>query len=305
MKISWLKLLIWLLLSPLLYSYWLMPNAAYYTVNLPTQTKFMKFFLKESRDKKTQQPMYLFIPLAEISPYLIKAVIFAEDGGFYYHQGIDWNAIYLSFKDNFARGKIVRGGSTITMQLSKNLFLYPKKSFFRKAVELCLAWRLDRQLSKDRIIELYLNLIEWAPGVYGAERGAQYYFNKSARELDEQESALMAAIIMAPKSYQRGRVNPFFVKKANWVLYYLLTGEIAVSENLDESIAIVEELYFPLLVTFNILEKLTIAEIASTQNSLFFASTENYQAEPTASLITKDEVPLFLPDKGLDLSADL
>ncbi len=301
MKLSWLKILVWLLLSPLLYSFWLMPNAGYYADNLPAQTRFMKIFLKKFNYKKQpQRSMYTFVPLKEISPELVKAVIFAEDGGFYYHHGIDWPALRVSFTDNLQRGKIVRGGSTITMQLSKNLFLYPKRSFFRKAVEFCLTWRLERKLSKDRILELYLNLIEWAPGIYGAERGAQYYFGKSARELNAQESALMSAIIMAPGAYKRGRENPFFVKKANWVLYYLLTGEIAVSENIDESMTVVEEIYIPLPISFNVLEKLTINKLTATEN-IFLITTENEEVEPAVEETTKNEALLFLPEQGPDL----
>jgi len=210
------------LLLPFLYSTVLAPTMSRLRNHNPRQTKFMKYYLdKISRPGHTYYLSYYFVPLREISPSLSKAVVFAEDCDFYTHHGVDWSSIWLSFRGNLRRGKIVHGGSTITMQLCKNLYLYPRKTFSRKFIEILLATNLEKILSKNRILELYLNVIEWGPGIYGAENAAQYYFSKSARELNAEESALLAAIIMSPRSYKPEKYNPFFQRRQRWIAAHL------------------------------------------------------------------------------------
>jgi len=222
MKISQkyiLFLLIIAMLSPVIISYLIAPNLKKYQNQNPPQTKFMQYYLKKSGQVSRQAFIgYSFVSLPEISPYLSQAVIFAEDCNFYRHYGIDWQSIFYSFQENQRRGKIIHGGSTLTMQLCKNMFLYPKKTFFRKIIEMLLALRLEKNLTKERILELYLNVIEWGPAIYGAENASQYYFNKSARELTLEESAFLASIIMNPQGYKLGEKNNFFENRQQWII---------------------------------------------------------------------------------------
>lgn len=223
--------LIVIIILPLIYSYLSAPNLKKYRTENPQKTKFIEYYLK--KHGQNAYLAYSFVPLDQIPEALVKAVIFAEDGTFFNHHGVDWQSIYNGFLEIRRRGKIVHGGSTITMQLAKNMFLYPKKTFLRKIVEIITAKRLEKTLTKHRILELYLNLIEWGPGIYGAQNAAQYYFNKNVQDLDETESSLLAAIIMSPRWYNPEKFNPFFARRQQWILNYLLTGDRAISENIQ------------------------------------------------------------------------
>lgn len=140
-----------------------------------------------------------WVPLQAISPHLQRAVIVAEDAAFYGHRGIDLDEMWESVKRDWREGRLARGGSTITMQLAKNLYLSPSKNPLRKLAEVILALRLERTLSKSRILELYLNVIEWGEGIYGAEGAAGHYFGRSARDLTIGEAAVLAAMIPDPR----------------------------------------------------------------------------------------------------------
>lgn len=139
------------------------------------------------------------VPLSKISPYLIKAVISTEDRNFYFHHGIDFGRTIRAAGKNILTGRIVEGGSTITQQLARNLFLTKKKSFFRKAAEAILAMQIERRFSKEEILELYLNQIYWGHNSYGIESAAYLYFGKEAGELDLAEASLLAGMIEAPE----------------------------------------------------------------------------------------------------------
>jgi len=140
---------------------------------------------------------YTFVPLSQISPDLQHAVISAEDGRFYQHHGFDWHAIELAAQDDMEGGRI-RGGSTITQQLVKNLFFGTGRSVLRKVAEFTLVPVAELVLGKRRILELYLNVVEWGPGVYGAESACRYWYRTSARNVDRQQSAQLAAILPLP-----------------------------------------------------------------------------------------------------------
>ena len=141
---------------------------------------------------------YEWRDLDRISPNLVIQVIAAEDGRFCSHWGVDWGALDAA-ADAFAEGHAKGGGSTISMQAAKNLFLWNRPAFLRKPFELPLATYMDFVLGKQRLMEIYLNIVEWAPGVYGAEAAAQHHFGKSAAELDPQEAAQLAAALPNPK----------------------------------------------------------------------------------------------------------
>ncbi len=140
---------------------------------------------------------YDFVPLSQISPDLQHAVIAAEDARFYQHHGFDWHAIEIAAQDDMEGGRI-RGGSTITQQLVKNLFFGTGRSVLRKGAEFTLVPVAEFVLGKRRILELYLNVVEWGPGVYGAESACRYYYRTSARNVDRQDSAQLAAILPLP-----------------------------------------------------------------------------------------------------------
>lgn len=152
------------------------------------------------------------MPLRELGPLLPMAVIAAEDAGFYTHGGYDLASILTAAADNEARAAVWRGGSTLTQQLSKNLFLDGERSYTRKLRELLYAVEMEQKLGKARILELYLNVVEWGPGIYGARAAALTYFLKSPAGLLPEEAAWLASILPAPRSgwtdqYQRDRPN--------------------------------------------------------------------------------------------------
>ena len=142
-----------------------------------------------------------WVPYARISPVLRRAVLIAEDDAFYSHGGLDWNEIGASARTNLERRRVVRGGSTVTQQLAKNLFLGDRRTLTRKLTEVLLAFRLERSLSKRRIFELYLNLIEWGDGIYGVEAAAERYFQVPSSQLSERQAVLLAAVIINPRRY--------------------------------------------------------------------------------------------------------
>jgi monofunctional glycosyltransferase len=141
----------------------------------------------------------------EISEYLKRSVIISEDGKFMQHGGFDWDGIQQALERNKNKGKVVAGGSTISQQLSKNLFLWNKRSFVRKGQEGVATFMMERMWSKRRILEVYLNSVEFGENIYGVEAATQYYFGKSSRSLTREEASFLAAILPNPKYYQHHR----------------------------------------------------------------------------------------------------
>src|ERR1051326_1691377 len=152
---------------------------------------------------------YVFVPLGRISPDLQHAVIAAEDGRFYQHRGIDWLEVQKVVDQDMDEGRLGRGGSTITQQLVKNLFLTTNRSLVRKAVEFTLAPVAERILTKRRILELYLNVIEWGAGIYGAEEAARAWYGVPAARIDRDQAARMAALLPSPLRRKPGRMNTY------------------------------------------------------------------------------------------------
>jgi monofunctional biosynthetic peptidoglycan transglycosylase len=151
---------------------------------------------------------YKFVPLSQISPDFQHAVIAAEDARFYQHHGFDWGAIQKAAEDDMEGGRL-RGGSTITQQLVKNLFFGTGRSILRKGAEFTLVPVAEFVLGKHRILELYLNVVEWGPGVYGAEAACRYYYRTSARSVDRQQSAQLAAILPLPLKRRPDHMNHY------------------------------------------------------------------------------------------------
>jgi len=155
-------------------------------------------------NKRPTDSIRIWTPLKRISPYLQKAVIISEDDVFYQHDGVNYETMKDAFRVNWEKGRYVRGASTLTMQLARNAFLHKRKTLLRKVRELILARRLEDHLSKTRILELYLNIVEWGDGIYGAEAASRYYFGKSAASLNLSEATLLASMLPNPKIF-----NPF------------------------------------------------------------------------------------------------
>ncbi len=159
-----------------------------------------------------------WVPISRISKNLINAVIVSEDGMFYEHDGVDWFELEESIIKNLEKGKAVRGGSTISQQLSKNLYLSTSKDPVRKLNELIITLRMERTLSKRRILEIYLNVIEWGNGVFGAEAASKYFFEKSASQLTREEAAQMAAVIPSPRKFQPNVMSRYVSRRSSIIL---------------------------------------------------------------------------------------
>jgi monofunctional biosynthetic peptidoglycan transglycosylase len=154
-----------------------------------------------------------WVPMKDIAPALASAVVNAEDATFYDHHGIDFKQMREAMEKNRRKKRFARGGSTITMQLAKNLYLTPRKFVFRKILEIGIAFEMELLLPKERILELYLNLIEWAPGIYGVEAAAQHYFRVPAAKLGAGQASFLAAVIPNPKKWGRWPPGPYVKKR--------------------------------------------------------------------------------------------
>ena len=184
----------------LAYAYVTLPDVRPLKAANPPTTAFMEIRAEEARDKG-QKPRRVqqWVKYSQISPSLKRAVLVAEDAAFWDHDGVDYDELQKSIEKDWERGEFLRGASTITQQLAKNLYLSPSKNPVRKLRELIIARRMEAELEKARILELYLNVIEWGDGIYGAEAAARTYFHKPASSLGVSESALLAGAIINPR----------------------------------------------------------------------------------------------------------
>ena len=177
-------------------------------VDPPTTVVHVERRLQAWIHHKPYREHYRFIPLSQISPELQHAVISAEDARFYEHHGFDWHAIQIDAEDDMEGGR-TRGASTITQQLVKNLFFGTSRSIIRKGAETTLVPVAEFVLGKQRILELYLNVVEWGPGIYGAEAACRYHYGGSARSIGREEAARLAAILPAPLKRRPERMNHY------------------------------------------------------------------------------------------------
>ena len=159
-----------------------------------------------------------WVPLSQISRDVQRAIIVAEDGMFFAHGGVDWNEVQESIERNIEEGRVARGGSTISQQVAKNLYLSTAKTPMRKFKELIITYLMEEQVPKRRILEIYLNIIEWGPGLFGIEAAAQRYFQKSARELSLDEAARLAAVIPRPLHFKPNEDSAYVLKKKQLIL---------------------------------------------------------------------------------------
>jgi len=185
----------------------------------PRTTSFMERRKAQlAREGKTVRLEWSPVPLSSIAPAMRRAVIIAEDARFWEHQGVDWSALRGALRRDFERGDLKVGGSTITQQLAKNLYLSPARTPWRKLRELAIANRLERTLPKSRILELYLNVIEFGPRTFGVEAAARRYLGKPARDLSPEDAALLAAVIPSPRIYDPVRQRARAQRRARRIL---------------------------------------------------------------------------------------
>lgn len=185
----------------ILYLAWL-PDPAPLRSRPPKTTAYME--LRRAQAASSGKKLHLswtWVPYSQIAQPLKDAVVMAEDGTFWRHDGIDYEAVWEAVQVNAAKGRFAYGGSTITQQLARNLYLSPSKNPLRKAKEALIAWRLEKTLGKKRILELYLNVAEWGPGIFGCEAAARRYYGKSAAELSYEEAAALAAVLPSPRKW--------------------------------------------------------------------------------------------------------
>ncbi len=199
-----------LFIALLLYQGWFALHIWYWAGHNPHDTSFMQARLERLREKDPGASLnQRWANYARISNELKRAVIVAEDSKFTEHDGFDWEGMQKALEKNQRRGKLVAGGSTISQQLAKNLFLSGEKSLWRKAQEAAITWMLEMLMDKERILEIYLNVAEWGTGVFGAEAAAQYYYNTSAAKVNAEQAARLAAMLPRPLYYERNRNSAF------------------------------------------------------------------------------------------------
>lgn len=224
----WLKrILLGLLGLFLAYHCWLFGWVLWWNWVNPDTTRFMEIRLAELQVKNPKAQLdQRWVSYGSISIHLKRALIVSEDDLFVHHEGFDWEGIQKAMEKNKQRGKIVAGGSTISQQLAKNLFLSPAKTPWRKAEEAVLTLMIEAVWSKRRIFEVYLNVIEWGSGVFGAEAAARHYFGVSAAQLSPEQAARLAGMVPSPRFYDRNRGAPGLDKKAEVILRRMPSAQV-------------------------------------------------------------------------------
>lgn len=211
--------------------YFLYPDVARLKKENPRKTSFMEYrekeWLEQGKKKKLQQQ---WVPLAGISPYLVKAVLISEDDKFWSHEGFDFEAMKTALEKDLKKKQFKYGGSTISQQLAKNLYLTPSRNPVRKIKEAVLTWRLERTLSKRRIIELYLNVAEWGDGIFGIGAAARHYYEKSAAALDPMEAAKLASVLPNPRRYKVNKDSGYVENRAERIYSIMVKRGIVIPE---------------------------------------------------------------------------
>lgn len=224
------------------YLLWL-PDVTEYKRSNPRTTSFMLIKERQARAQGKKLPrVMIWRGLDEISENLRHAVLVAEDDAFYLHKGIDWESTKKALQEDWKKKKLVKGGSTITQQLARNLYLSPSKNPLRKIKEMLIARRLEEKLGKRRILELYLNVAEWGRGVYGAEAAARAYFDKSAADLTPEEAAALAAVLPSPRRYSPVKGTRFMERQKSRIIGRMRASgylpEELSEEDMEEGLAV-------------------------------------------------------------------
>ena len=198
-----------------LYQVWLFSHVWWWVDHNPSASAFMEEQLAKLQENNPEAELrHKWVPYERISPNLKRALIASEDAKFLDHEGFDWEGIQTAWEKNLKKGRIVAGGSTISQQLAKNLFLSSRKTPWRKGEEAIITLMLEKMMSKRRIFEIYLNVIEWGNGVFGAEAAARYYYKTSAASLGAPQAAKLAAMVPNPRYFDKNRNDRKLLRKA-------------------------------------------------------------------------------------------
>ena len=196
------------------YQAWLFAQVCWWIDHNPSRSAFMSARLADLREDDPEAELHhRWVPYARISMNLKRAVMASEDAKFLQHDGFDWEGMQAAWEKNLKKGKVVAGGSTISQQLAKNLFLSGKRTPWRKLEEAAITLMLEQMMSKRRIFEIYLNVIEWGDGVFGAEAAARHYFGKPAAALSPAEAARLAAMVPNPRFYDAHRSTRYLARR--------------------------------------------------------------------------------------------
>jgi monofunctional biosynthetic peptidoglycan transglycosylase len=221
------RLLLLAVLGLLALQLWYLGWIAFWKYENPRETAFMERELQRMQQKNPKaQLRRQWVPYERISVHLKRAVVTSEDARFVDHEGVDWEAVQKAYEENLKRGRPAKGGSTISQQLAKNLFLSSDRSYLRKAQELVITTMLEWLWDKQRILEVYLNVIEWGDGVFGAEAAARHYFGVGAHQLGPEQAARLAAFLPSPKRYGRIRSGPYLDGRTAAILRYMPSAQI-------------------------------------------------------------------------------
>lgn len=193
---------------------WFATHVAYWTKFNPGSTAFMRARLAQMHERTPAAKLrHQWVPYQQISPHLKRALIAAEDAKFLEHRGFDWDGIQQAWERNRREGAIVAGGSTISQQLAKNLFFSGQRTWWRKGQEAVITVMLEAMMSKQRILEIYLNVIEWGDGVFGAEAAARYHYGAGAAGLSPHQAARLAAMVPSPRRYGPGATTAYLARR--------------------------------------------------------------------------------------------
>jgi monofunctional glycosyltransferase len=225
------KFLFWLVVTPILLVLGLQLYFAaqiwWWVDHNPDSTSFMRRQLSVLREHNPNAKLqHRWVPYDRISNNLKRAIIAAEDSNFSEHEGVDWEAMQKAYEKNAKKGKVVAGGSTITQQLAKNLFLSGERSYWRKAQEIAITYMLESLMDKERIFEIYLNVVEWGNGVFGAEAAAQHYYNVSAAGLNAAQAARLAVMLPRPRFYDKNRGSSYLARRSELILRRMNAAEL-------------------------------------------------------------------------------
>ena len=225
-RVGWQAVLL-VLIGITLVQFWFFGCVWYWSVYNPQSTAFMRVRLEKLREERPDAQLhYAWVPYARISPYLKRAVVAAEDAKFFQHDGFDWYGIRKAYEKNLREGEIVSGGSTISQQLAKNLFLSGDRTWWRKAQEAVITVMIELIMDKRRILELYLNVIEWGEAVFGAEAAARYHYGIAAADLAPAQAARLAAIVPSPRRYGPGHHTAYLERRTSTILARMNTVRV-------------------------------------------------------------------------------
>jgi monofunctional biosynthetic peptidoglycan transglycosylase len=225
------KLFLWLVVTPIAL---VLAVQLYFFVQIwwwvghnPSETSFMKHQLSLLREQNPDVRLqFKWVPYNRISNNLKRAIIASEDANFSSHDGVDWDALEKAYEKNEKRGKVVAGGSTITQQLAKNLFLSGERSYIRKGQEFIIAFMLEQLMDKERIYEIYLNVVEWGNGVFGAEAAALHYYGIPAASLGAGQAAQLAVMLPRPRFYDKNRGSVYLARRSALILRRMNSAEL-------------------------------------------------------------------------------